>query len=146
MINVATGDTDPDGKNAGSPLLNVNCRRALAAAMDRDRISQERTAGLAPPANGPFPPGSVGYLEDTGYPKFDIDAAHAHMDECLGELGTDRIEFGFNTTNDPFNVETNGLVVSMWNDAFGDKVAATITPSEQGQYIGLALTGDFQAV
>ena len=33
----------------------------------------------------------------------------------------------------------------MWTDAFGDKVKATITPIEQGQYIGLALTGAFQA-
>ena len=30
MLNVAEGDTDPDGDNAASPLLNVHCRRALA--------------------------------------------------------------------------------------------------------------------
>ena len=68
------------------------------------------------------------------------------MDTCLSELGTDRIEFTFNTTNDPFNVETNTLVVSMWDEVFGDKVNATITPIEQGQYIGLALTGAFNAL
>jgi peptide/nickel transport system substrate-binding protein len=145
MLNVASGDTDPDGKNASSPLLNVDCRRALAGAIDLDRVNQERSAGLAPPANGPFPPGSVGYLKDTGYPKFDVSAAQAEMDKCLAALGTDHIEFGFNTTNDPFNVETNTLVISMWTDAFGNKVQAKITPIEQGQYIGLALNGTFQA-
>ena len=62
------------------------------------------------------------------------------MDQCLAELGTDHIEFAFNTTNDPFNVETGTLVQSMWADAFGDKVKVTIAPIEQGQYIGLALT------
>ena len=31
------------------------------------------------------------------------------MDKCLAALGTDHIEFTFNTTNDPFNVETNKL-------------------------------------
>ena len=72
LLNLAAGDTDPEGKNASSPLLNVDCRRALAGAIDRDRFAQERGAGLATPANGPFPPGSVGYLEDTGYPKFDV--------------------------------------------------------------------------
>ena len=36
------------------------------------------------------------------------------MDTCLTELGTDHIEFTFNTTNDPFNVESNTLVISMW--------------------------------
>ena len=67
------------------------------------------------------------------------------MDVCLKALGTDHIDFTFNTTNDPFNVESNALIVSMWNDAFGDKVTTKITPIEQGQYIGLALTGTFNA-
>jgi peptide/nickel transport system substrate-binding protein len=40
-------------------------------------------------------------------------------------------------------VETNTLVISMWQDAFGDQLEATITPIEQGQYIGLALNGTF---
>jgi len=146
MLNTATGDADPEGANADSPLLNVNCRRALAGAIDKERYSEERTAGLAPPANGPFPPGSVGNLDDTGLPTFDVEAAQASMDTCLEELGTDHIEFTFNTTNDPFNVESNTLIISMWTDAFGDQVQATITPIEQGQYIGLALVGTFQAL
>jgi peptide/nickel transport system substrate-binding protein len=145
MLNVASGDTDPQGKNANSPLLNLDCRKALAGAIDLDRVNQERSAGLTPPANGPFPPGSVGYLKDTGYPKFDVSAAQAEMDKCLAALKTDHIEFSFNTTNDPFNVETNTLVTSMWTEAFGNKVQAKITPIEQGQYIGLALNGTFEA-
>ena len=145
MLNVATGDADPDGKNTASPLLNRDCRRALAAAIDRDRWSEERMAGVAPAANGPFTPGSLGYLEDNGYPSYDITAAQADMETCLTTLGTDHIEFSYNTTNDPFNVESNQLIVSMWDEAFGDQVRATITPIEQGQYIGLALNGTFQA-
>ena len=39
----------------------------------------------------------------------------------------------------------NTLIISMWNEVFGDQVQATITPIEQGPYIGLALTGAFQA-
>ena len=146
MLNVASGPMDPEGKNAASPLLNVNCRRALAAAIDLDRYVKERGADLVPPANGPFPPGSLGYLEDTGYPKYDPAVASSDMDTCLSELGTDHIEFSYNTTNDPFNVESNTLILSMWADVFGDKVQATIAPIEQGQYIGLALVGSFNAV
>jgi len=86
----------------------------------------------------------IGYLEDTGYPAYDPDAAVEEFDQCLADLGTDRLELSFNTTNDPFNVETNTLIVSMWQEALGDAVQATITPIEQGQYIGLALTGTFQ--
>ena len=146
LLNEAEGaQIDPEGKNAASPLLNVHCRRALAHGMDRQRMTEERGAGLVAAANGPFPPGSIGYLEDNGYPAFDVDKANQEMDQCLSELGTDHIEFSFNTTNDPFNVETGGLVQSMWADAFGDKVRVTITPIEQGQYIGLALNGSFMA-
>jgi peptide/nickel transport system substrate-binding protein len=147
MLNVAEGPTlDPEGKNAASPLLNIDCRKALAYAIDRERWIEERAAGLVPKANGPFPPGSAGYLEDTGYPDYDVDLANQHMDTCLSALGTDHIEFNFNTTNDPFNVESNSLIISMWSEVFGDKVQAKITPIEQGQYIGLALVGSFNAV
>ncbi|MEO6156909.1 MAG: ABC transporter substrate-binding protein [Ilumatobacteraceae bacterium] len=145
LLNVAEGPvTDPKGVNAKSPLLQLTCRQALAAAIDTTRVSKERGASLEIPANGPFGPGSAGYLEDSGYPKFDIGQAKTYMDECLKATGTSNIEFSFNTTNDPFNVETNQLIVSMWNDAFGGKVKTSITPIEQGQYIGLALTGSFQ--
>jgi peptide/nickel transport system substrate-binding protein len=146
QLNLATGDADPEGKNASSPLTNVHCRRALAGAIDQQRFIDERGAGLTTPANGPFPPGSVGYLEDTGFPKFDIPTAQGEMEQCLGELGTDHIEFAYNTTNDPFNVESNNLIASMWSEAFGDQVQVSVTPIEQGQYIGLALTGAFQAI
>jgi peptide/nickel transport system substrate-binding protein len=146
-INVAAGpELDPEGANAANPLLNVHCRRALAHAMDRQRMVNERGAGLVLPANGPFPPGSIGYLEDNGYPEFDIDMANEEMDQCLSDLGTDSIDFRFDTTNDPFNVETGALVQSMWTEAFGDRVGSTITPIEQGQYIGLALVGDFNVL
>lgn len=145
MLNLAQDDLDPDGVNADSPLLNVHCRRALAHALDSERLVEDREAGLSLPANGPFPPGSLGYLTDTGYPEYDPDAALAEMDTCLSELGTDTIEFSYNTTNDPFNVESNTLILSMWQEVFGDTVVATIAPIEQGQYIGTALSGDFNA-
>ncbi len=136
---------DPQNLNADSPLIIESCRRALAHAIDRDRFNEERNAGLAEPANGPFSPGQPGNLDDTGYPAFDIDAANAELDTCLEEYGQDSLEFSFNTTNDPFNVESNTLTASMWNEAFGDRVNASIAPIEQGQYIGLALAGVFQA-
>lgn len=145
MFNVAEGEADPDGVNADSPLLNVHCRRALAFATDQQRLLDERSAGLGTVATGPFTPDMIGYLEDSGFPTYDPDEAQVEMDQCLSELGTESIAFSFNTTNDPFNVETNTLMISMWTDVFGDQVEATIEPIEQGQYIGLALVGTFQA-
>ena len=125
---------DPEGTNAASPLLNLNCRQALAHAIDSERVRRgARRRPRRRSANGPFPPGSIGYLEDTGYPAYDPDgASRRRWTPASSELGTDSIEFTFNTTNDPFNVETNTLIISMWNEAFGDQVKATITPIEQG--------------
>ena len=140
-----TVDMDPNGLNASSPLLQLSCRKALAHALDRQRVADERGAGIVTPANGPYPPGSVGYLDDSGYPAFDLDAAASEWEQCKEDHGTVPVAFSFNTTNDPFNVETNELIVAMWNEAFEDEIEATIAPVEQGQYIGLALAGTFQA-
>ena len=143
--NAKDGTMDPKGTNAASPLLNLPCRRALAGAIDLERYNKERGAGIVKSANGIFPPGANGYLADTGYPKFDLVAARAEMDKCLAAIGKPVVEFTFNTTNDTFNVESNQLIVAMWKEAFGDKVKAPVTPIEQGQYIGLALAGNYNA-
>ncbi len=141
----APAPMDPEGSNAESPLRFTSCRRALAFATDQQRIADERYAGIVEVANGPFPPGAIGYLEDTGYPTYDLDAAAEEWTQCKADTGKDLIQFTFNTTNDPFNVETNTLIQSMWSEAFGDEIQTTVTPVEQGQYIGLALTGTFEA-
>jgi len=52
------------------------------------------------------------------------------------------IQFEFATTNDPYNLETNQLIQSMWQ-AVG--IDTTIKQIEQGQYILTALQGHFQA-
>ncbi len=135
---------DPLGLNATNPLVHLSCRKALAHAFDGERFANERHQGLVQVANGPFPPGSVGYLEDSGFPTYDVDAAQAEFEQCKADSGQNPVAFAFNTTNDAFNVESNELIVSMWTDAFGDELAVSITPIEQGQYIGLALAGVFQ--
>lgn len=140
---VETLDMDPGGLNADNPMIHLSCRKAFAHAIDRQRVADERGAGIVSPANGPFPPGSIGHLEDTGYPDYDLEAAAAEFETCKEDYGTTPVAFDFNTTNDAFNVETNELVASMWNEAFGDEVDVSITPIEQGQYIGLALAGTF---
>ncbi len=136
---------DPGGLNDSNPLVHLSCRKALAHAIDQQRVADERNAGIVNVANGPFPPGSIGYLEDSGYPSFDLDQAAVDWESCKADSGQNPVTFSYNTTNDAFNVETNELIASMWKDAFGDEVDVTIAPIEQGQYIGLALVGTFQA-
>ena len=159
LLNVAQGDNprlaadrgldelpmDPNGLNVDNPLIHLTCRRALAHAIDQDRYAIERGAGIVQAANGPFAPGSIGFLDETGYPQYDLDAARANFENCKADSGQNPVTFTFNTTNDAFNVESNELIAAMWREAFGDEISASISPIEQGQYIGIAFVGAYQA-
>ncbi|HET7718363.1 MAG TPA: ABC transporter substrate-binding protein, partial [Acidimicrobiales bacterium] len=125
--------------NRDELMSDVRVRRALALATDNEAISRDRTAGVQPPANGPFSPTQVGYLEDSGYPAYDLEAAIALVEEYEAENGP--IEVQFDTTNDPYNRETNEFIAASWQAAGID---VTINTVEQGQFILNALTGQFQ--
>jgi peptide/nickel transport system substrate-binding protein len=116
-------------------------RQALAYCLDREALNEQRGGGLTPPANGPFPPGSIGYLEDNGYPAGrDIEQAQALIEEYEAENG-ELPTFKFGTTNDPFNVETNQLVQAQWQECGID---TEILQIEQTQYITEAGNGTDQ--
>ncbi len=152
LINQAdNAELDPEGANATNPTQDLRVRRALAHGFDRQRVADERQAGLVQPAQGPFSPGQPGYLDDNGYPEYDPDAALELLEEYVndpersdGKAVGEPISFAFNTTNDSFNVETNQLVASMWEDSFGELIDVAITPIEQGQYVGLAVVGQYE--
>jgi peptide/nickel transport system substrate-binding protein len=122
-------------------LDDVRVRQALAYCLDRDALNKQRGGGLTPPANGPFPPGSIGFLDDNGYPKTrDIEKAKqliADYEKEKGKLPT----FKFGTTNDPFNVETNQLVQAQWQEC---GINTNILQIEQTQYITEAGNGTDQ--
>jgi peptide/nickel transport system substrate-binding protein len=132
----------PTYKGQENPLADVRVRKCLAHGIDRDKVNELRNANVTTVASGPYPPGTIGYLEDAGYPKFDIAAGKKLCDEYKAEKGiTGDIQIAFGTTADPFNKGTNELVASMWKEV---GVTATIDQTEQGAYIGRALAGDFQ--
>jgi peptide/nickel transport system substrate-binding protein len=123
--------------NAGSaPFDNPDMRRALALCTDRS----EYQAFRAPEnqiADGPFSEGSLGYLEDPGFPQFDPDAGNALLDE-IGR--PDEIVYG--TTNTPATTLTAELFADMWNTNCGLNV--TIDQFDQSELITKAITGSFQ--
>lgn len=126
--------------NRDPVLQDIRVRRALAMATDRESLSRDREGGVEPPANGPFNPTQIGYLEDTGYPEYDLEGAIALVNEYEEETGTD-LRITFNTTNDPYNAETNEFIAASWEAAGIDVDINTV---EQGQFIVDALTGNFQ--
>jgi peptide/nickel transport system substrate-binding protein len=125
---------------ADGPLADLEVRQAIAMAVDRDFLAQARYAGVFEVANGPFSPGTMGYLEDTGFPEFDPDAATAIVEEYEAENGP--IEFSYRTTADPFNLQTVELIAG---DLENVGIEVTIDQTEQGEFIQQAVLGNFEA-
>jgi len=125
---------------APNPFADLRVRQALAYATNNEVISEARTAGEYPVANGPFPPGRDGYLEDSGQLQYDPDAARALVEEVTG--GSGPLQITLKTTTDPFNLTTAELLKEMWEEV-GFQVNLDQIP--QGEFIGQALAGNFQA-
>jgi peptide/nickel transport system substrate-binding protein len=121
--------------NEDSAVSDVRIRQAMALAIDQDARNQARNAGVSPVANGPFTPGSVGYMEDTGFPTFDPDAARALVEEYEAENGPATI--AYKTTTDDFNRTTAELYQQFWNDVGID---VTLDLVDQGSLITSAVT------
>ena len=58
-----------------APFDNLDARLAVASALDREALNQTLNQGKTEVASGPFAPGSMGYVEDTPMPPFDLSAA-----------------------------------------------------------------------
>jgi peptide/nickel transport system substrate-binding protein len=130
--------------NVGDPdtaVADVRVRQAMAYAFDHVVENQSRQAGIFEIANGPFSPGSIGYLEDTGFPEFDVEQATALIDEYESDTGQEA-EIAYKTTTDPFNLQTAELYKQFWEAA---GMTVTLDQIEQGEFISQALVGNFEA-
>lgn len=124
---------------ADSPLQDVEVRRAFAMAVDQEFRNESRSAGVFDIANGPFSPGTMGHLEDTGYPAYDPEGAAAIVEEY--EAANGPIEFSYRTTADPDNALTVELISQNLADVGID---VTIDQTEQGEFIQQAVLGNFE--
>ncbi len=123
----------------GSPVQDVEVRRAMAMAIDQEFRNQSRTAGVMTVANGPFAPGYPGYLEDTGFPAHDPEAAAAIIEEYEAENGP--IVISYRTTADPDNALTVELIAQ---DLAEVGIEVEIDQTEQGSFIQEAVLGNFE--
>src|SRR4029079_16081001 len=91
-------------------------------------------------ASGPFGPGSVGYLQDEGFPAFDLQKAKDEVAAYKNDTGKD-LSFTYGGTPDPKGVETQNFIKAMF-EAAGMKVSTYTV--EQTQYINVAVARNFQ--
>lgn len=128
--------------NAVPPFDNPLARRALALAIDRPTMNEIRNDSLLEVASGPFSRGTMGYLEDSGYPQHDVEEARALVEQYEAETG---LEFRFTLAGlpDPTIIET----AQVWKEQAEEVgIVVDLKPTEQAQMISDAIAGNFDAL
>jgi peptide/nickel transport system substrate-binding protein len=90
LITENRGETPEDFvllNTLGPTLADVDARRALAAAVDRDEASRVLSNGVSPPADGMFEPSSPWYVP-SDYPAHDPDRARALLAQVQARRGS----------------------------------------------------------
>jgi peptide/nickel transport system substrate-binding protein len=135
------GEVSYDMLNVGvAPFNTKECRLAAAYGQDVETLIKLRAPG-SDAADGPFAPGSLGHLPDSGYPKFNLDKAKEFFAKCKAALGGGDVSFVLGTTTVPDNIQTAQIQKQMMEQV-GFKVS--LVNIEQQNYIGVALVGAYQ--
>jgi peptide/nickel transport system substrate-binding protein len=124
------------------PFDDVRMRQALAHGADREDANRRIGAGLPRVASGPFGPGSIGYLEDAGFPGYDPEKAKALIAEYRAETGNDG-SFTISATTDPI-AKRSAEAVQQRAKELG--IGVQIQTVDQASLIDRAIAGDFQAM
>ena len=125
-----------------APFNNKNARLAAIHALDMEAFNEIRNLGILTNANGPFGPGNMGYLEDTGYPTYDADKAKEYAAAYQAETGNP-LEFTLLSTSDEA-VRASAQLVQEMAQKIGVKV--TIRDMTQSELIDNAIAGTFQVM
>ncbi|MCB1030764.1 MAG: ABC transporter substrate-binding protein [Acidimicrobiales bacterium] len=123
------------------PFNDARMRRALALAADRKEINDLLNDGLPTVAEGPFYKDSPGYLEDTGFPQYDLEAAKKLIAEYTAE--GNKAEFTLTSTNDTAIVRIAEMIQQKAQEV-GVKV--TIIQRDQAALVNDAIGKEYQAM
>lgn len=124
--------------NQVGPTADIRVRKALAYATSQAAIRKVIGAGIVQSANGPFPPGTLGYLKNTGYPTYNLAKAKQLVQAYEADKGP--LEITLSVT--PTDTIRGQLLQAEWQMA-GIKVDLTTKDPTQ-QLVGL-LTGNYTA-
>ncbi|MCB1271602.1 MAG: ABC transporter substrate-binding protein [Microthrixaceae bacterium] len=124
------------------PFDSPTARRAVATALDRESYNEVVSLGLFEVASGPFAPGAPGYLEDAGFPAFDLDAARELVQQYERESGSP-LEFTYVHGNDEDNTRSAQFLQEMLEAA---GMTVNLRSTEQATQINTALGDDWQAM
>jgi peptide/nickel transport system substrate-binding protein len=124
------------------PFDNILARQAVAYSFDFDEYNAIVGAGILERASGPFAPGNIGHLEDTGIPEFDVDQAAELAQQYEDETG-EPLSFSYSTVQSQAALDVAQLVKE-FAEAAG--MSVEIVTIDQSTLIDTALSGDFEAI
>ncbi|MGI9576652.1 MAG: ABC transporter substrate-binding protein [Microthrixaceae bacterium] len=127
--------------NSGkAPFNNILARQAAAYALDREEMRQVVYLDINEIASGPFAPGVMGYLEDTGMPEHDLEMAKDLVAQYESETG-EPFEFTAVILNTGTSIQTAQFVQEQFKQA---GITMNIRQVEQAAEIDTALGDDWE--
>ncbi len=127
---------------AKPPLDDLNARKAVAMAIDRDQINELRNNGIHRVASGPFDTSVIGYLKDPGFPKHNVKEATKLASAYKAAHGG-QFTVVLEHTNDPANVAEAELIKEQLGKAGID---ATLKQDDQTAFVVAAVSGNFSVL
>lgn len=121
------------------PLDDLNARKAVAMAIDRNQINQLRNEGVKQIADGPFDKDVAGYVKNPGFPKFNLNEAKKLASAYKAAHGG-KFELVLEHTNDPANTQEAELIKEQLAKAGID---AALKQDDQTAFITAAVSGNF---
>lgn len=124
------------------PFDDILARQAFAFGRNTEEVNEIRNRGIPKLASGPFAPGTMGYLRDSGMPAPDLKRARRLVAEYEAKHG-EPPDFEYLTNPEPDTVAIAELVKEQ---AGKIGIDVTIRTVDQATLINEALAGNFQAI
>jgi peptide/nickel transport system substrate-binding protein len=120
------------------PLQDQRIRCAIAGAIEKTVLIAATAAGFLEPATGMMTPGQEGYLEESVFPAYDVDAATALVDEYKAEKGVDTVSFLYSTAQ---SVSNQATAQYLQTELAKIGIDMEIRQIEQSSLVNEAITG-----
>ncbi|MFV0317499.1 MAG: ABC transporter substrate-binding protein [Microthrixaceae bacterium] len=124
------------------PFDNQIAREAVASALNREEMNSVVFLDQMKIASGPFATGNLGYLEDAGFPTFDVDRATQLASDYEESTGSP-LTFTISSANSSSTVQITTFIQDQVKAAGID---VNLKPIEQAAAINTALGDDWQAM
>jgi peptide/nickel transport system substrate-binding protein len=124
------------------PFDDLLARQAVAYGRNTAEVNQIRNRGIPLLANGPFGPGSMGSVVDSGLPKPNLKKAEKLAAEYEAKHGQ-KISFEYLTNPEP---DTLAIAQLVKEQAARAGIDVSIRTVDQSTLVSEALAGNFQAM